>query len=117
VVFGRNGFLHERFVEDDSVNFDVIFAFDEFVALWVAGVPVENGIPWDFDALLVKNRVDLSSVLDVVLHLEIVEHVAVPKLRIFDRLLQWKAFRMERNQTVDDKPIFDLLLKMTIEDN
>lgn len=48
--------------------------------------------------------------LNIVLHVQVVDDIRLAQLRILDGLLQRKAFRVERDQTVADGPAFDRVL-------
>lgn len=112
VILRGNRFLHERFIENHSVHFDVVFRLNKFVfcrtknsfrprpdivggkkrihgnkeggrkisiKLTRSGrIPVENRVPGNFYAFAFEQRVHLSPVLNVVLHVQIIYYERIP---------------------------------------
>ena len=77
----------------------------------VVGVPVQDPVPGDLDALLLEDLVDAPPVLDVELHLHVVDDVGLAQARVLDRLLQGEALAVERDQAVAERPLLDRALQ------
>lgn len=85
----------------------VYITFDSItqLTLRIGRIAIEYGIARYLNALLIQDGIHSTSVLDVVLHVQIVEHEGIAQLCILDGLLQGETLRVERDKAIADRPI------------
>lgn len=74
------------------------------LTLRVRTVPVQNSVPGEEDFLLLQDPVHFPSVLNLILHFNVVDDIGRPELGVADGLVQGKALGVEGNQAVAKWP-------------
>lgn len=114
VIFCTDWLFYKWLLENFPIYFYMIFPFNQIAFFRIIWVTVQNCITRKQNTFSLKNTIHFSPILYEILHIQVIDYKWIPEFGIGNCFVQWKSFRMKRNKTITQRPVFHWFIQNNI---